>query len=78
VLLGRDPAVGVRDPEPRELRWSRQGRRHRLRAAFVASRAEQREVICVQPEQLDRTAKIRAVASGLPSDAQVSRSCRAP
>ncbi|MEV7863718.1 hypothetical protein AB0O86_34240 [Streptomyces hirsutus] len=52
MLLDRDPAVGLRSTGPMELRWSHQGRRHRLRPAFVALRARQREVICVQPEEL--------------------------
>jgi hypothetical protein len=52
MLLDRDPAVGLRSAGPMELRWSRQGRRHRLRPAFVALRAGQREVISVQPEEL--------------------------
>ncbi|MER6145196.1 hypothetical protein ABT174_35120 [Streptomyces sparsogenes] len=52
MLLDRDPAVGLRSAGPMELRWSRQGRRHRLRPAFVALRAGRREVICVQPEEL--------------------------
>lgn len=52
MLLDRDPAVGLRSAGPMELRWSRQGRRHRLRPAFVALRTGQREVICVQPEEL--------------------------
>lgn len=52
MLLDRDPAVGLRSAGPMELHWSRQGRRHSLRPAFVASRAGQRQVICVQPEEL--------------------------
>ncbi|MFR0359597.1 hypothetical protein [Streptomyces sediminimaris] len=52
MLLDRDPAVGLRSAGPMELRWSRQGRRHRLRPAFVALRAGQREVICVRPEEI--------------------------
>ncbi|MBY8864489.1 hypothetical protein [Streptomyces sennicomposti] len=51
ILLDRDPAVGLRSAAPMELRWSRQGRRHRLRPAFVALRGGRREVICVKPEQ---------------------------
>jgi hypothetical protein len=52
ILLDRDPAVGLRSAGPMELRWSGQGHRHSMRPAFVVSRAGQREVICVQPEEL--------------------------
>ncbi|MFJ5829546.1 hypothetical protein [Streptomyces sp. NPDC093089] len=52
MLLDRDPAVGLRSAGPMELRWSLQGRRHSLRPGFVVSRAGQREVVCVQPEEL--------------------------
>ncbi|WP_326763237.1 hypothetical protein OG978_47385 (plasmid) [Streptomyces sp. NBC_01591] len=62
MVLDRDLAVGLRSAGPMELRWSQQGRRHRLRPAFVALRAGWREVICVQPEQFtDRWQSEQAV-----------------